>query len=82
MKEITNTDALIADKLLRMELSNIRKSKNLTQKQLSKISGLSEGCISNIESGSDSSPTLRSLMRYATALGIEFYIKPVVDGKD
>ena len=77
MKEMTNTDALIADKLLRMELSNIRKSKKLTQKQLSKISGLSESCISNIESGSDSSPTLRSLMRYTTALGIEVYIKPL-----
>lgn len=27
-----NTDILIADKLLRMELTNIRKSKHLTQK--------------------------------------------------
>ena len=34
---ITNTDALIADKLLRMQLSNFRKSKGLTQKQLSKL---------------------------------------------
>ena len=38
--DINNTDMLIADKLLRMELTNIRKSKNLTQKQLSEISGL------------------------------------------
>lgn len=70
-----NTDILIADKLLRMELTNIRKSKHLTQKDLSKISGLSESCISNIETGEQSSPTLRSLIRYATALGIELYIK-------
>lgn len=73
--DINNTDMLIADKLLRMELTNIRKSKNLTQKQLSEISGLSASCISNIESGEQSSPTLRSIIRYATALGIELYIK-------
>jgi len=72
---ITNTDALISDKLIRMQLANIRKSKHLTQKQVSEMSGLSESCISNIESGSDSSPTMRSLIRYATALGIELYIK-------
>ena len=73
--EITNTDALVADKLIRMQLSNIRRSKHVTQKQLSEISGLSESCISNIESGADSSPTLRSLIRYTSALGIELYIK-------
>lgn len=70
-----NTDILITDKLLRMQLTNVRKSKHLTQKDLSKISGLSESCISNIETGEQSSPTLRSLIRYATALGIELYIK-------
>ena len=75
MAELTNTDALIADKLLRMQLVNSRKAKHLTQKQLSEISGLSESCISNIESGFDSSPTLRSLMKYASALGVELYIK-------
>ena len=74
-KEITNTDALVSDKLLRMQLSNLRRSKHITQKQLSELSGLSEGCISNIESGTDCSPTLRSLIRYATAIGVELYIK-------
>ena len=71
---MTNTDAIIADKLLRMQLSEARKAKHLTQKQVAEISGLSEICISNIESGSDSSPTMRSVMRYATAIGIELYI--------
>lgn len=70
-----NNEAFIADKLLRVQLANIRKSKHLTQKELSKISGLSESCISNIENGEQSSPTLRSLIRYMTALGIELYIK-------
>lgn len=70
----TNTDVLVADKLLRLQLGNIRKSKHMTQKDVSIRSGLSESCISNIESGDDSSPTLRSLIRYATALGVELYI--------
>lgn len=73
---MTNTDALIDDKLIRMQLVNMRKAMHLTQKQVAETSGLSESCISNIESGSDSSPTLRSLMRYATAIGVEFYIRP------
>ena len=70
-----NTDLLVSDKLLRMQLASIRKSKKMSQKNLSKVSGLSESCISNIESGEQSSPTLRSLIRYATALGVEIYIK-------
>lgn len=70
-----NTDLLVSDKLLRMQLASIRKSKKMSQKDLSKVSGLSESCISNIESGEQSSPTLRSLIRYATALGVEIYIK-------
>jgi transcriptional regulator with XRE-family HTH domain len=69
-----NVDASIADRMLRMELANIRRSKHVTQKELSKRSGLSESCISNIESGEETSPTLRSLVRYATALGVELYI--------
>ena len=47
----TNTNNMIQDKLLRMQLVNIRKSKNITQKELSIMSGLSQSCISNIETG-------------------------------
>lgn len=47
----TNTEMLIKDKLLRMQLSNIRKQKHLTQQQVSEMTGLSTSCISNIESG-------------------------------
>lgn len=70
----SNSDAMINDKLLRMELANARKSKHISQKELSKLSGLSESCISNIESGESSSPTLRSLIKYTTALGIELNV--------
>lgn len=72
--EYSNTDALIIDKMLRMQLTNIRKSKHISQEKLSKISGLSVSCISNIESGENTSPTLRSLIKYTSALGIELYI--------
>lgn len=70
----TNTEFLIQDKLIRMQLTDIRKSKHLTQKQMSELSGLSASCISNIESGENSSPTLRSLIRYANALGVNIFI--------
>lgn len=70
-----NTEAMIADKLFRMQLADIRKAKRLTQEQVSKLSGLSKSCISNIESGSDSSPTLRSLIRYMTAINADIFIK-------
>lgn len=75
MESLMNSDAMINDKLLRMQLHNIRKSKHLTQNDISELSGLSISCISNIETGEQSSPTLRSLIKYATALGIELYIK-------
>lgn len=70
----TNIDNLISDKLLRMQLTEIRKSKKITQEELSKKSGLSKSCISNIESGDNNSPTLRSLIRYANAIDVEIYI--------
>nr|DAR69742.1 MAG TPA: helix-turn-helix domain protein [Bacteriophage sp.]DAY22565.1 MAG TPA: helix-turn-helix domain protein [Caudoviricetes sp.] len=70
-----NTEAMIADRLFRMQLADIRKAKRLTQEQVSKLSGLSKSCISNIESGSDSSPTLRSLIRYMTAIDADIFIK-------
>lgn len=76
----SNADAMIDDKMLRMQLYNARKAKKLSQKELSKISGLSESCISNIESGESSSPTLRSLIKYTNALGIELTIS--FGGKD
>lgn len=71
----SNTDAMVSDRILRMQLTNARKSKHLTQKELAKLSGLSESCISNIESGESGSPTLRSLIKYTTALDIELSIK-------
>ena len=63
----------IQEQLLRIQLTEIRKSK-MSQAELSKISGLSITCISSIESSNDRSPTLRSLIKYATSLGVDLYI--------
>ena len=70
---MNNIDIYIQDKFIRTRLASIRKSKGLTQKQLSEITGLSTTTISNIESG-DNSYTLRSLIRCAEALGYEINI--------
>ena len=78
---INNTECYLQDQFIRTKLSSIRKSKNLTQKQLSEMSGLSVSSISNIESG-ENSYTLRSLIKYAEAIGYEINIdkKVSLDG--
>lgn len=75
---MNNTDVYLQDKFIRTRLASIRKSKGLTQKQLSDMTGLSTTTISNIESG-ENSYTLRSLIRYAEALGYEINIDKKVD---
>ena len=72
-----DVDLGIASRLIKMQLTGLRKARHVTQKELAKMTGLSEGCISNIESDGerDNSPTLRSLLKYAQALGADLYIK-------
>ena len=75
-------DVGIANRLIKMQLTDLRKAHHLTQKELAKVSGLSEGCISNIESDNDdkdTSPTLRSVLKYASSLGADLYIKAKSD---
>ena len=64
-------EQLISNRLTKMELSSLRKSKRLTQKELSNISGLSIQCISDIESENSGNPTLKSLIKYLDCLGYE-----------
>ena len=79
---MNNTDVYIQDKFIRTRLTNIRKSKGLTQEQLANKAGLSASTISNIESG-ENSYTLRSLIRCAEVLGYEINIdKKVGDNND
>lgn len=69
------TDEYISKRLAKMELSEIRKSKGISQKELSKISGLSVQCISDIESINSGNPTLRSIVKYVESLGYEIMFK-------
>lgn len=68
-------NAEFMDVLLRMQLVDARQAKHLTQKEVAQVSGLSESTISMIESiKSNTSPTLRSLIKYADAVGVNMYI--------
>ena len=75
MEQQYELDNFIADRITRLELVNARKSKNLTQKDIHDITGLSMSCISSIESETDSSPTLRSMIKYLNAVGMEICFK-------
>lgn len=75
---MTNTDVFLQDKFIRMSLLNVRKSKGITQQELSDLSGLSVSTISNIENG-ENSYTTRSLIKYAEALGYEITVKKKVE---
>lgn len=66
-----NMEQYISRRLTKMELSSMRKSRGITQKELSKVSGLSVQCISDIESENSGNPTLRSLIKYLECLGYE-----------
>ena len=65
------TEQYISRRLTKMELAELRKSKGISQKELSKISGLSVQCISDIESANSGNPTLRSIIKYLECMGYE-----------
>lgn len=65
-----------AEYKLRQELVKARKSKNITQKELEKRTGLTQQVISRIESDGLISPSLKNLVKYVSALGYELTIKP------
>lgn len=69
--EPDNTEEFISKRLTKMELSALRKSKGISQKEMSKVSGLSTQCISDIENPNGGNPTLKSIVRYLECLGYE-----------
>lgn len=83
----TLNEQLQADQEFRKEYENLnpqynvikaliyaRKSKNLTQKGLSKLTGINQADISKIERG-NVSPNLRTLQRIATAMNMDLRIE-------
>lgn len=64
-------EQFISGRISKMELSSLRKIKKITQKELSKASGLSIQCISDIENENSGNPTLKSIIKYLNCLGYE-----------
>lgn len=60
---------------LRQSLIAMRKKKKITQRVLQSSSGLSQQAISRIEVGKDFSPSLKSLIRYADAIGCHIVLE-------
>ena len=65
----------ISRRLTKMQLGDLRKTRHLTQKDMSMITGLSVQCISDIESEDSGNPTLKSLIKYLDCLGYEIYFQ-------
>lgn len=59
--------------ITKMDLQRIRKANKMTQKDVSKATGLSLQCISDIESANNGNPTLKSIIRYLNCFGYELY---------
>lgn len=61
-----------------MQIKEIRKAQNLTMKQVSERSNISESMLSLIESGKRT-PSVRSAQRIAAALGVEWtkFFEPI-----
>lgn len=74
----TEKEQYISRILTKMELAELRKSKGLSQKELSALSGLSVQCISDIENSSSGNPTLKSITRYLDSLGYEMLFRKKV----
>lgn len=62
-------------RLSKFELSRLRKSHKMTQKEVSNATGLSIQCISDIESETSGNPTLKSIIKYLDCFGYELYFQ-------
>jgi transcriptional regulator with XRE-family HTH domain len=70
------SDIDINDKLIRMQLVSIRKSRGISQKDIADFTGLSISTISNIETGAKST-TMDSLIKYTISIGASISIIPL-----
>lgn len=67
----TRADKFISQRLTKMELGELRRMTKITQKDMSRLSGLSTQCISDIESEKSGNPTFKSIVKYLDVLGYE-----------
>lgn len=61
-------EALEPEFTIKQAMIDARKAKGLTQKELSKRSGIAQGDISKLENG-NANPSIRTLQRLAAAMG-------------
>ncbi|MDO5440361.1 MAG: helix-turn-helix transcriptional regulator [Erysipelotrichaceae bacterium] len=61
---------------VRMMLIKARKKENITQKELSDITGLSQQMISRVETGSTDT-TLKTLMKYLKGIGYDIRLSKI-----
>ena len=62
----------------RKKLAAARRETGLTQKEIGMLSGLNYRAISRVESSSDVSPNLKTVIKYLNALGYKLEIIKVV----
>lgn len=71
-------DKFISQRLTKMELGELRRTARITQKDMSRLSGLSTQCISDIESEKSGNPTFKSIVKYLDVLGYEICFRKKV----
>ena len=76
----TEWDALEPEFAIIQAIINARKNAGLTQKQLSKRTGIAQSDISKLESG-DGNPSLKTLKRLATAMNTTLKVEfmPIIE---
>ena len=67
-------DQFEAECKLRKEIADARRDINISQSQLTELTGLTQQTISRIETNSEISPSLKNLIKYITAMGYEFQL--------
>lgn len=70
-------DALAPEYELRKMLLDLRIERNLTQKELADISGVSQADISRIENGTRN-PSIRVMQKIALSLGATFTLQKLI----
>lgn len=72
-----DTEEFIADGLIRRNLVKLRKESKMSRKELCEMTGLSQQCISNLESESPKqTPNLSSMLKYLNCLGYDLQFIP------
>ena len=66
-------DLFIAEMNFKQELINARRNKNLTQKEVSELSGLSQQAISRLEKGKGG--TIETILKYLASIGYSLTIE-------